>query len=138
MRAKLKQFLDAVEIEFDAARKNYDQTKKAAEEVAVAASLSPSQSGDRYHSQSAADLAKQTFEVVKSLRDELKSDIDKDINVVGAPCFINFDDDQIYLVNYPVLINGFKIISSKSPLGLNLLGKKAGDKVNGKEILRIG
>lgn len=137
MRVKLSEFLDAIGTEFNEAKRNYEQTKKAAEEVAVAASLSPSQSGDRYHSQGAADLAKQTFENVRNLRTEIEANLDKNISFIDPPCFLNLGGDKVYLVSYPIIVKGFKIISSKSPLGLNLLGKKMGDKINGKEILEI-
>jgi hypothetical protein len=135
---KLKEFLGAVNVEFLMAKKNYDHTKKSAQEVSASAAASPSQSGDMFHSQGAADLAKQALENVISLKNEIETNLDSGISVVKSPCFINFGGIPVYLVSYPVLISGFKMVSSKSPLGISLLGKKVGDKVNDKEILEIG
>jgi len=138
MRPKLKEFLAAINVVYNSAEENYNHTKKSALEVSASAAASPSQSGDMFHSQGAADLAKQIFENVGNLKNEIETNLDVEVLSVKPPCFINFGGLQIYLVNYPVLISGYKIVSSKSPLGDNLLGKKVGDKVNNKEILEIG
>lgn len=138
MRTKLKEFLGVVETEYKEAKRNYETSLKAAQEVAASAALSPSQSGDRFHSQSASDLAKQIFENVADLKYEVGKSLDEDTNFIKPPCFVSLGGDKFYLVDYPVLISGYKIVSSKSPLGQELLGKKNHEKVNRKEILEIG
>ena len=112
MKTSLKMFLKSVNNEVKKAEQNYKQAKKSALEIAASASSSPSQSGDRYHSQGTADLAKQRFEEVKKLKDEIK--------VKGETVIVTYDGEELILVDNPVLLPGFKIVSTKSPLGIKL------------------
>lgn len=139
MRSKRGELLNIVNSEFEKAKKNYELIKKAAQEINASASASPSQSGDRFHAQGAADLAKQKLEAITNLKNEIELAVDENTpDVVTPPCFVNFGGEEIYLVDNVVTIGGLKFVSSKSPLGQNLLGKKVGDNVQGKEILELG
>lgn len=112
MQSILNSLLQSVNVEIKKAERNYKQAKKSALEIAASASSSPSQSGDRYHSQGTADLAKQRFEEIKKLRQE--------IEIKGETVIVNYGGEELILVDNPVLISGFKIVSTKSPLGLKL------------------
>lgn len=112
MNSNLKKLLKAVEIELNKTEKNYHHTRNSAREIAASASASPSQSGDRYHSQATADLAKQRYEEAQKLMDEIK--------VKGEEIVINHNGEEVYLVDNPILVSGFKIVSTRSPLGQTL------------------
>src|SRR3990172_3423574 len=118
MRIKLEKLLQAIDVEYKRAEKIYKDAKKSAQEVAASAQHSPSQSGDRYHSQGSADLAKQKFDFISSFRTEIKEAVDLEIpDKISVPCYLKLGEDELYLVSNPVLISGLKIVSSKSPLG---------------------
>lgn len=114
MDQQLNSFKKAVEKELKKAEVNFKQTKKAAQEVAASAAASPSQSGDRFHSQGAADLAKQKYEAVLALKNE--------IDQKGEKVCVDHGGETLYLVDNPIMISGLKIVSTKSPLSLKLLG----------------
>jgi len=139
MRIKLNLLLDFVITEFKKAEKRNKNATDSALEIARSAALSPSQAGDRFHSQGAADLAKEMFETVSKLKIEIEKNIENKIpETVSIPCFIKLEGMDIYLVDNPILVNGFNLISKESPLGSSLVRKKVGDVVNDKKILEIG
>lgn len=118
MRIKLSVLLDRVVSECRKAEKIYEDAVSSAREIAASASLSPSQSGDRYHSQGSADLAKKKLESLSSLRYEIELAIDQEIpERASPPCYLNLDGKDAYLVGNPVFISGVKIISAQSDLG---------------------
>lgn len=112
MQTKLDLLIKAVDKEFKKAERAYKLAKKSAEEIAASATSSMSQAGDRFHSQGTADLAKQRFETISALKKEVESKRDK-INV-------KYQNEDLFLVDNPTLINGFKLVSTKSPLGVKL------------------
>lgn len=108
--------IESVDQEVKKADKNYVKAKESAEEIAASAAASPSQAGDRYHSQGTADIAKQKLNNILSLEKELEEKKEK-------VCF-EHQGEIVYVVDNPVLITGFKIISSNSPLGKKILKSK--------------
>ena len=116
MKNKAKQLLEAINTEFIKAEKGYKNAKKSAQEIALSAALSPSQAGDSYHSQGAADLARERYESILNLK--------KEIEEKGETICVNYEGQEIFLVDNPVLISGFTIVSTKSPLGKKLLNEK--------------
>ena len=116
MDLKLKQLQEAIDAEFQKAEKGYNNAKKSAQEIARSAALSPSQAGDRYHSQGAADLARERYESILDLKNEVEEK--------GETVCVRYNDQEIFLVDNPVLISGFTIVSTKSPLGIKLLNEK--------------
>ncbi len=112
----MKDFLAAVNLEHKKALKIYNDAKKSAQEVAASAAASPSQSGDRFHSQGTADLAKQKLDSISSLLAEIE---EKGDNVC-----VEFKGETVFLVDNPILISGFKVVSTKSPLGQTILNKE--------------
>jgi len=116
MSVKLNKFIEAVNIEFKKAEKIYKETKESAEEIAASAAASPSQSGDRYHSQGTADLAKQKYDSILALKKELE--------VKGERIIIEHQGQTLFLVDNSVIISGFKIASTNSPFGQKILNGK--------------
>ena len=116
MNKKIQDFLVAVDLEYKKAEKIYKDAKDSAQEVAASAALSPSQSGDRFHSQGTADLAKQKLDSISNLVVEIEEK--------GDRICVEFKGEIIFLVDNPILISGFKVVSSKSPLGQKILNEK--------------
>lgn len=106
-------FKKAVDEEYEKAKKYYELARDSAQEIAKTALTSHSQAGDRFHSQGTADLAKQKYETVLSLK--------KEIETKGEKVVFEYDDETIYIVDNSIMISGFKIVSSKSPLGEKIL-----------------
>lgn len=104
-----------VNLEFKKAEEAYKHAKKSALEIAASAAASPSQAGDRFHSQGAADLAKERFETFKLLLNEIEEK--------GEKIYFKYEGKDLFLVENPVLIKGFNLVSVKSPLGSKILGK---------------
>jgi len=116
MSFKLKQLQKAIDVELRKAEKGYTNSKKSAQEIARSAGLSPSQAGDRYHSQGTLDLARERYEAILALKKEVEDKLE-------TIC-TQHNDQEIFLVNNPVLISGFTIVSTKSPLGIKILNEK--------------
>lgn len=110
---KFSKLTKAVESELEKAKKYYELAKDSAQEIAKTALTSHSQAGNRFHSQGTADLAKQKYETVLSLK--------KEIETKGEKVVFEYDDETIYIVDNPIMISGFKIVSSKSPFGERIL-----------------
>jgi len=91
-------------------------SKESAQEIAKTAANSMSQAGDRFHSQGSADLAKERYDAVLAFKNEVEQK--------GESIFINFEGNDIVLVDNPIIIPGFTIASTKSPLGQKLIDKK--------------
>ena len=112
MQTKLDELLVVVEKEIVMAEKNYRQAKNSAWEVAASAALSPSQAGDRFHSQSAADLAKQRLDSLKKLEAEVKS---------GFVRYVKKEGEELFVVKNVAHVSGVKLVSAESPIGKGLL-----------------
>lgn len=113
MQINFKSLTKSVDTEVEKAEDNYKKSKKSAEEIAASAAGSPSQAGDRYHSQGTADIAKQKLDTVLALKNELEEK--------GESICHEHEGETLFIVENPVLIDGYKIISEKSPLGQKIL-----------------
>lgn len=109
-------FSKAVDEELKKAETGYKNAKKSALEIAKSASLSPSQAGDRFHSQGAADLAKERLDSIIALKNE--------IELKGESVVKNYEGKEMILVDNPIMISGFLVVSTKSPLGQKLSNEK--------------
>lgn len=104
-----------------------EKAKESAMEIARAAALSPSQSGDRVHSENQAKITAEAFIKLKHLHDEIDKSLNKSVPEKIEPvCFVN---GEFYFVTTPIYLPGIKLVSVESPLGRKLLGKKVGDKI---------
>lgn len=116
MNTILRDLVAALEIEIKKAQRSYQDAKRAAQEIAASASSSPSQSGDRFHSQGSADLASKRFQAILSFK--------KEFDKKGEAICVKHKGETLFLVDNPIMLAGFKIVSTKSPLGLKLLNDR--------------
>lgn len=112
MKTKLQELLVVVEEELLKAERNYREAKKSASEVAASAALSPSQAGDRFHSEGTANLVRNRFEALKKLKGEVES---------GKAHFIEKGGENFYLVKNVTLLPGINLISVDSPVGKKMV-----------------
>lgn len=97
----------------------------------------PSQSGDRYHAQNAADLANAYVLELEKLNKEIEN-AKEEINEYIKPVShveVRYDDGNnldFYLVENAASLTRFLFISKGSPLGNSIVGKKVGDTFNYK------
>lgn len=130
--------LAVVEKDLKKSSRIYDLSKKSALEIAKSASLSPSQAGDRYHSAGAMEIAKDKYEMTKALHDEIQKSLkNSSPEFVETPCFVKMDKIEFYLLDNVASVSGFRIVSSKSPMGEAVLGERVGSVINGMKILEI-
>lgn len=113
MGDRINKLLLAVQNELEKAEKAYKHAKQSAQEIAATALTSHSQAGDRFHSQGAADLAKQKLDTVLALKTEIEEK--------GEGVCFKHDGEDVYIVDNPILLDGFKLISTKSPLGMKII-----------------
>jgi hypothetical protein len=112
-----------------AANKSY----RAANEVSGGLISSYSAAGDAEHSRNSANLSIQKAETIKKLKEELERSLNSESPENVKPvCFISLkfeggNQKDLYLVENPVFITGFNLISASSPLGESLLGKRMGE-----------
>lgn len=132
VRQKISSLLKKIkEIEKTASRAA-NESHRAANEVSGGLVASYSAAGDAEHSRNSANLSIQKAETIKKLLVELEKSLDSDIpKFVQSVCFVSvkFEDGNqkdLYLVENPVFISEFNLISSKSPLGEALVNKKVG------------
>lgn len=91
-----------------------------------------SAAGDKYHAIGAADLAKSYLNSLELLKNELKKSPEKVINVANPPCYMRTAYDSgdvadLILVENAVSLPSVSFISTGSPLGKAIIGKKKGD-----------
>jgi len=133
-RDEIQKLFKVLGEELEKAKDRERKVKEAADEIARSAYNSPSQSGDRFHSQSQADIAKENVErlenILKKVEKELQNPVPESITPV---CWINLEyedggKDGFFLLDEPLSISGYKFVSSNSPFGNKLKGKKVGEK----------
>ena len=116
VRKRFKKLLILVEKKVKKAERGFNNAKKSAQEIAASAALSPSQSGDMYHSQGAVDTAKRKLDSIMLLKKELEEK--------GEDVCFDYEDEEVFVVDNPVLISGISLVSTKSPLGKKILKTK--------------
>ncbi len=149
-REKIKKLSLLLEKEFEKSKDSFEKMQLSAIEIAKSSYNSPSQSGDRFHSQGQADIAKENLKNLEGVLKELNNELllSEIPQAIRPSCWIELEFDggkkesYFYLKN-PLVVKGYSIISSKSPFGSILLDKKVGDrfeynssqKLSGKIIL---
>ena len=112
-------------IEDEAAKKSHS----AANEASGGLVASYSAAEDAEHARNTANLSLDKAKVVGKLMKELEDSVNTEAPGEARPvCFVSIELDghvirNSYLVNNPVFVSGFSLISSDSPLGKSLLGK---------------
>ncbi len=105
----------------------------SANEASGGLAASYSAAGDAEHSRNTANLSMQKYQSIKKLSEELRGASYQD-NPQSAktPCYILLQiggdpEKEVYLVENPVFMSGFNLVSPMSPIGNALMGHKAGD-----------
>lgn len=133
-RTEIEELYKELKKELEKAKDRERKVKEAADEIARASYNSPSQSGDRFHSQSQADIAKESVERLKKVFNEVSAELSKPVpDNIQPVCWVEleYDDDnrdKFYYLDEPLSISGYKFVSSNSPFGNKLKGKKVGEK----------
>ena len=88
--------------------------------------------GDKYHEEEAANITKKYFENLSKLLDEVKSAPDNSPEIVKPICYVelNYESGErvkLYLVRNYTLVTGALLITSESPIGRAIVGKKQSD-----------
>ncbi len=97
------------------------KTREDANFIAQGALASPSASGDREHAQNQAMINLHRLGILKALKEEVEKGVGR--------YEVEYNDgrqESFYLVKHPVILAGFKLISSQSPLGKAIVNKKKG------------
>jgi transcription elongation GreA/GreB family factor len=129
MREKINKLYVLLGKEHTNAQKVADKVKNAANEIAKASYNSPSQSGDRFHSQGQADIAKERVERFEKAFARVEKELENKIPESISPiCWVNLEykdatKDGFYYVDEPLSVPGYKFVSSGSPFG-NILKDK--------------
>lgn len=132
MREKIKILLDIVKKSEETSKEAAGKSKSAANELSAGLVSSYSIAGDVEHAKNSANLSIQKHASVKKLAEELENAIASDApSSVHKACYIKTEisgnEKELYLVENPVYISGYNLISPASPIGDALLGKKPGD-----------
>jgi transcription elongation GreA/GreB family factor len=133
MRPKLNELLGKVEELSQVVEKAAEESRLAANEASGGMAQSYSVAGDVEHARNTANLSLEKAKQVKKLKEEIGASVGTEMPEVVKPvCFssLEFGDGSkkdIYLVENPVFIAGFSLISPSSLLGAALIGKKGGD-----------
>jgi hypothetical protein len=132
MRPKIRELLGEVrqleKVASDVAGKSH----KAANEASGGLAQSYSVAGDVEHARNAANLSIQKAKQIKSLLIEVEKAVNESAPSTVLPvCFLELElagfSKDFYLVENPILMTGFNLISPVSPLGAALLGKAPGE-----------
>lgn len=132
MRQKIADLFDEVEKIEEVSKRFASNSHNAANEVSGGLASSYSAAGDVEHARNTANLSIQKHKAIKNLEIELKESIHLESPKSVEPvCYIKItmsgNEKEIYLVNNPVYIAGFNLISPNSPMGEAILGNKVGD-----------
>lgn len=133
MRQKIQKLLIEVKRLEEVSNKAAHESNRAANEASAGLIASYSAAGDAEHARNSANLSLQKAATLKKLMVELESSLSAQIPITAKfVCFVSVElgggaTKDLYLVENPVFISGFNLISPDSPLGAALLEKRAGD-----------
>ncbi len=107
-------------------------TEKTSADVKTFGKYSWSESGDKYHSESAAELAQEFLANLRKLCEEVESVNDEKSDSASPVSYIEISYDsgetaKFYLVNKNALLPGILLITPNSPIGKAVIGKKEKD-----------
>lgn len=132
MRLKLLNLQKRLEVEIEKAEKNALGSKQSANEVAGGMVASYSVAGDAEHARNSAILNQHKLNQLNKLKEEMDKALLKEIPEKAEPlCFVsvkfkNGSKNNLYLVNNPVYISDFNLVSVQSPIGKSLYDKSVG------------
>jgi transcription elongation GreA/GreB family factor len=132
-RPKLSELLGKIEELSLVVERAAKESKLAADEASHGMAQSYSVAGDVEHARNTANLSLEKAKQVKKLKEEIEASLNTEVpTAVGPVCFasLEFDDGSkkdIYVVENPVFVSGFSLISINSPLGKTLKERKVGE-----------
>lgn len=133
MRNKIRSLFEEVKKLEETSGKIAHKSKTDANELSAGLVSSYSLAGDVEHAKNTANLSMQKHESIKKLSRELEGVMNGDLPVsVNVPCYISLSmssgtTKDVYLVENPVFINGFNLVSPSSPIGKALIGQRKED-----------
>lgn len=133
MRQKILNLLEKVKKIEKVSKEAADKSQHAANEASGGLGASYSAAGDVEHARNSANLSIQKSKQIKKLADEIESSVNLEEPKVIKPAsfvsveFTDGNKKDLYLVENPVYIPGFNLISPNSLLGISLLGKGVND-----------
>ena len=119
-----------------------DMTKSKKEELLklinleigkVGISTKKTSAGDKYHSESATELAQEFLLNLKKLRDEVENANEEKSDTAAPVSYLELSYEtgervKFYLVKKNALLPGILLITSSSPIGKEVRDKKEGDR----------
>lgn len=151
MRQKILEILQVVEKIENESSRVAKQSKFAADEASGGLTASYSAAGDAEHARNTANLSIQKHQSIKRLTEELENSLQQGLpEKTETGCYIKTEMSgsvkELFLVENPVYVEGYNLISPSSPIGKAILGKKVedlflyenGDKTFTGKILEIG
>lgn len=127
--------MEKLEPELARSKRWGQEIKASADEIARSSYNSPSQSGDRFHSQSQAEIAKESFSNLESFYKRLVKSAESAIPQAVEPISyveVEYEGGELrsfYFVDRTPNLPGFNFVSSESSLGKLLFGKRVGEKI---------
>jgi transcription elongation GreA/GreB family factor len=99
----------------------------------VGISTEKTSAGDKYHSESAAELAQEFLLNLKKLRDEVENTNDEKSDIAASVSYLELSYEtgervKFYLVEKNALLPGILLITTSSPIGKEVRDKKEGDR----------
>ncbi len=130
MRTKLQKLLEKLENEIARVEVINKVVKEDADSISRAAPASPSTSGDRYHAEQQALMGQEKLQRLINLKLEVEESIKKSIpNSIKPVSYVVLKDSkgnetEKYLADTSTNYS----ISTNSPIGQKILGKKVGER----------
>lgn len=95
----------------------------------------PSESGDKYHSEKAADLALGYLKNLEGLKKEIEAAREVAVNRAEPVCYVEVQFTDLTSMNFilvekAVSMTGYLFLSTESPLGKAVFGKGVGSAFN--------
>lgn len=132
MRQKISELLEEVKKIEEKSSLSANESRHSANEASGGLTASYSAAGDAEHARNSANLSIDKAKQIRKLMEELNESVfGQAPNAITPVCFIKVRsggvEKDFYMVNNPVYISGFNLISPISPIGESLMGKKAED-----------
>jgi len=147
-RTKLKKLLKAIDKKVKVSEANLKENKVSADLTSKTAGASWSAAGEREYTAGQLEINQKVFDQIIKLQREIAKQVESEIpEKVETPCYVvirsNKGTNNIFIVKNVTSINGFNLVSSESPMGKALIGRKVGDTLEtgigaDVELLEIG
>lgn len=150
-RAAIKEILEKLQSAIEKARRAAEAAKEAENEMSKSAATSWSAAGEREYTRQQAKIASENFEKLESLGREVSEAVTEPVPETIRPvCLVtveylapegqrigesdlprrqagNRKEETFYFVSKSVYLNGVKLISPESPIGMAVAEKSVGE-----------